>query len=43
MSADRARALHEQAIVVDGHSDILIAVTEGKMDLADRVQLPPLD
>jgi membrane dipeptidase len=38
-----ARALHQRAIVVDGHSDILLAVTEGKMNLADRVALPGPD
>ncbi|MGE0554134.1 MAG: dipeptidase [Gemmatimonadales bacterium] len=41
--SDRADALHRQAIVIDGHSDILIPVTEGKMELAERVELPPLD
>ncbi len=43
MTSDRARDLHRRAIVVDGHSDILIAVTEGKMNLADRVAIPGLD
>ena len=37
------RALHRRAIVVDGHSDILIPVTEGKMSLGDRVAVPGLD
>lgn len=39
----RAQDLHRRAIVIDGHSDILIPVTEGKMSLEDRVQLPGLD
>jgi len=37
---DRARELHSQAIVIDGHSDILIPVTEGKMAFGDRVEVP---
>ncbi|MYA43972.1 MAG: hypothetical protein F4Z31_19765 [Gemmatimonadetes bacterium] len=36
-------ALHRRAIVVDGHSDILIPITEGKMSLGDRVEVPGLD
>ena len=32
--------LHQQAIVIDGHSDILIPVAEGKMRLGDRVEVP---
>lgn len=36
----RAEALHRQAIVIDGHSDILIPVTEGKMDLGEWVDVP---
>ena len=39
----RAAELHRRAIVVDGHSDILIPVTDGKMDLGDRVAVPGLD
>ena len=39
----RARRLHHQAIVIDGHSDILIPVTEGKMQLGDRVSVPDPD
>lgn len=35
-----AERLHRQAVVVDGHSDILIPVTEGKMTLAHRVVVP---
>ncbi len=38
-----ARELHRRAIVVDGHSDILIPVTEGKMTLGERVEVPDLD
>ena len=36
----RARELQTWAIVIDGHSDILIPVAEGKMRLADRVSVP---
>jgi len=47
MSADetaaRAAELHRQAIVIDCHSDILIPVTDGKMKLADDVQIPEPD
>ena len=39
----RIEDLHRQAIVVDGHSDILIPVTEGKMSLDQRVEVPGLD
>jgi membrane dipeptidase len=35
-----AEALHKQAIVIDGHSDILIPITDGKMRLKDRVEVP---
>lgn len=35
--------LHRRAVVIDGHSDILIPVTEGKMSLADRVVVPGAD
>jgi len=41
--ATRARDLHRRAIVIDGHSDILIPVTDGKMNLGDRVSVPGLD
>ncbi|KAA3642763.1 MAG: hypothetical protein DWQ07_19745 [Chloroflexi bacterium] len=36
----RVRELHEQAIIIDGHSDILIPVNEGKMQLGERVEVP---
>ena len=39
----RAEDLHRRAIVIDGHSDILIPVTDGKVSLADRFDLPGLD
>jgi len=35
-----AAELHRQAIVIDGHSDILVPITDGKMRLADRVEVP---
>ena len=38
---DRARALHERAIIIDGHSDILMAIADNKMRLGTRVELPP--
>ena len=37
------RWLHQQAIVIDGHSDILIPIAEGKMHLGDRVVVPESD
>jgi membrane dipeptidase len=37
---DRAREIHERAIVIDGHSDILIPITEGKMSLDERIEIP---
>jgi membrane dipeptidase len=43
MPPSHAADLHRRAIVVDAHSDILLAVTEGKMSLADRVEVPDLD
>ncbi|MFN8593737.1 MAG: membrane dipeptidase [Thermomicrobiales bacterium] len=33
--------LHREAIIIDGHSDILMAIADGKMRLGDRVELPP--
>src|SRR3712207_1810818 len=38
---ERARALHERAIIIDGHSDILMAIADHKMRLGTRVELPP--
>jgi membrane dipeptidase len=39
-AATRAEELHRRAIVIDSHSDILIPITDGKMRLADRVEVP---
>jgi membrane dipeptidase len=39
----RARDLHRRAFVIDGHSDILMPVTDGKMSLGDRPTIPGLD
>ncbi|MFN0181008.1 MAG: dipeptidase [Gemmatimonadales bacterium] len=39
----KADELHRRAIVIDGHSDILMPVTEGKMSLGDRVAVPGLN
>lgn len=39
----QVRALHERAIVIDGHSDVLIPVTENKMRIGERAVVPPLD
>lgn len=36
----RLRDVMRQAIVIDGHSDILIPVTDGKMRLGERVNVP---
>jgi membrane dipeptidase len=35
-----ALELHKSAIVIDGHSDILMAIADGMMRLADRYELP---
>jgi membrane dipeptidase len=43
MDAARAAALHREAIIIDGHSDVLMAVADRKMRLGDRVELPPHD
>lgn len=40
---DRALALHRQAIVIDGHSDILSALADGRMRLSQRVEVEPPD
>jgi len=39
-AAAHARDLHRQAIVIDGHSDILIPLADGKMRMGDRVVVP---
>lgn len=36
----RAVELHRQAIVIDGHSDILIPIADGKMRMNERVEVP---
>lgn len=36
-----SRSLHQGAIVIDGHSDILSAVADGRMHLRDRVVVEP--
>lgn len=38
---DLVERIHRQAIVIDGHADLLMPVADGKMRLNDRVQLPP--
>lgn len=40
MTDDHAARLHREAIVIDIHNDILMPIADGKMRLADRVQLP---
>jgi membrane dipeptidase len=35
-----AELLHAEAIVIDGHSDVLMAVTDGKLRLGERYHLP---
>src|SRR5260370_15517030 len=39
----RAARLHRQAIIIDGHSDILNPLADGRMRLRDRVQVEPPD
>ena len=39
-AAETANELHGRAIVIDGHNDILTPVTECKMTLGDRVEVP---
>ena len=36
----RVRDLQAQAIIIDGHSDILIPINEGKMQMGDKVEVP---
>ena len=36
----RARELHERAIVIDSHSDLLMPIADGKMRLAAELHLP---
>lgn len=38
--AERAARVHREAIVIDGHSDILMALADGKMRLGERFELP---
>lgn len=38
---EQATALHQDAIIIDGHSDILMAIADGKMRLGERFELPP--
>jgi membrane dipeptidase len=38
--SERATELHRKAIVIDGHSYILMAIADGKLRLADRFELP---
>jgi membrane dipeptidase len=35
-----ASALHQRAIVIDGHSDILMPIADGKIRLKDRTSVP---
>jgi len=39
-TTQHALELHKIAIVIDGHSDILMAIADGRMRLADRYELP---
>lgn len=36
----KIKELLQQATVIDGHSDILIPLTEGKMNIANRIDIP---
>lgn len=38
---EKAHSLHEQAIVIDGHSDILVMLADGRMRLNERVVVEP--
>jgi len=38
--SDHAKELHEQAIVIDGHSDILVPIADGKVRLGEWAQIP---
>lgn len=39
-TTSKIQELLQDAIVIDGHSDILIPLTENKMNIADKVQVP---
>ncbi len=36
----RADALHKQAVIIDGHNDVLMAVADGKVRLSERYDVP---
>lgn len=36
-----AEGTHREAIIIDGHSDVLKAIADGKMRLGERVYVPP--
>jgi membrane dipeptidase len=38
-----AQKVHNEAIVIDGHCDILIPVADGKMRLHDHPEVPPVE
>src|SRR5262245_35235908 len=38
-----AKSIHAEAIVIDGHCDILMPVADGKMRLRDRADVPSPD
>lgn len=35
--------IHQRAIVIDGHADLLLPIADGKMSVTERVNLPPAD
>jgi hypothetical protein len=39
-ASTRAAELHKEAIVIDGHSDVLMAIAAQRMRLGDRFALP---
>jgi len=41
--AQHARTLHDSAIIIDGHSDILMPMADQRLDLAVRFDLPSPD
>jgi membrane dipeptidase len=43
MTESNARRLHDQAIILDAHSDILIPIADGICNLAERANVPSPD
>ena len=43
MTAEQAKSLHERAIVIDGHSDVLMPLADGLFRFHERVEVPSLE